>query len=160
MPLSLCRRTFKLKGNKKVRTWTEKSLRVFRVSRFLCSMYICIYVMNVPCTFRIFMYMAMVQCLRRLIRGMLTGLNIFAHVLVPYSDSMGYKINFTVISIVQTYMSDAVTQKYPLECVFVYNFIPPELIVWTCPSVCSKYCTFWVLTHYVYVYFQPVQTEI
>ena len=36
--LSLCRRTFKLKGNKKFRTWTEKSLRVFRVSRFLCSM--------------------------------------------------------------------------------------------------------------------------
>ena len=39
--LSLCRKTFKLKGNKKFRTWTEKSLRVFRILRFLCSMYIC-----------------------------------------------------------------------------------------------------------------------
>ena len=39
--LSLCRRTFKLKGNKKFRTWTKKSLRVFRVSGFLYSMYIC-----------------------------------------------------------------------------------------------------------------------
>ena len=33
VPISLCRRTFKLKGNKKVRTWTEKSLCVFRISR-------------------------------------------------------------------------------------------------------------------------------
>ena len=33
--------TFKLKGNKRFRTWTKKSLRVFRVSGFLCSMYIC-----------------------------------------------------------------------------------------------------------------------
>ena len=41
VPLSLCWRTFKLKGNKKARTWTKKSLRVFRISRFLCSMYIC-----------------------------------------------------------------------------------------------------------------------
>ena len=32
-----------LKGNKKFRTWTEKSLRVFRISRFLCSMYMYIY---------------------------------------------------------------------------------------------------------------------
>ena len=58
VPLSLCRRTFILKGNKKVRTWTEKSLRVFRISR---SYVLCIYVMNVQCTFRIFVYMAMVQ---------------------------------------------------------------------------------------------------
>ena len=29
----------KLKGNKKVRTGTKKSLRVFRISRFLCSIY-------------------------------------------------------------------------------------------------------------------------
>ena len=35
--LSLCWRTFNLKGNKKFRTWTEKSIRVFRISRFLCS---------------------------------------------------------------------------------------------------------------------------
>ena len=56
--LSLCRRTFKLKGNKKVRTWTEKSLSVFRISR---SYVLCIYAMNVPCTFHIFVYMAMVQ---------------------------------------------------------------------------------------------------
>ena len=41
VPLSLRRRTFKLKDNKKkFRTWTKKS-SVFRVSRFLCSMYIC-----------------------------------------------------------------------------------------------------------------------
>ena len=39
--LSLCWRTFKLKGNKRFCTWTKKSLRVFRVSGFLCSMYIC-----------------------------------------------------------------------------------------------------------------------
>ena len=58
VPLSLCRRTFKLKGNKKVHTWTEKSLRVFRIPR---SYVLCIYVMNVPCTFHIFMYMAMVH---------------------------------------------------------------------------------------------------
>ena len=31
--------TFKLKGNKRFRTWTEKSF--FRISGFLCSMYIC-----------------------------------------------------------------------------------------------------------------------
>ena len=58
VPLSLCRRTFKLKVNKKVRTWTKKSLRVFRISR---SYVLCIYVMNVPCTFCIFMYMTVVQ---------------------------------------------------------------------------------------------------
>ena len=41
VPLSLCRRTFKLKGNKMVRTWTKKSLRVFRISRsyVLCYIY-------------------------------------------------------------------------------------------------------------------------
>ena len=33
--------TCKLKGYKRFRTWTKKSLRVFRVSGFLCSMYIC-----------------------------------------------------------------------------------------------------------------------
>ena len=38
--LFLCRKTFKLKGNKKFRTWTKKSSSVFRVSGFLCSMYI------------------------------------------------------------------------------------------------------------------------
>ena len=37
---SLCR-SLLLKGNKRLRTWTKKSLRVFRVSGFLCSMYIC-----------------------------------------------------------------------------------------------------------------------
>ena len=59
VPLSLCGKTFKLKGNKKkFRTWTEKSLRVFRVSK---SYVLCIYVINVPCTFRIFMYMALVH---------------------------------------------------------------------------------------------------
>ena len=35
----LCRRTFKLKGNKKFCTWTNKSC--LRVSGFLCSMYKC-----------------------------------------------------------------------------------------------------------------------
>ena len=58
VPLSLYRRTFKLKGDKKVRTWTGKSLRVFRISR---SYVLCIYVMNVPCTFCLFLYMALVQ---------------------------------------------------------------------------------------------------
>ena len=58
VPLSLCRRTFKLKGNKKVRTWSKKSLRAFRISR---SYVLWIYVMNVPCTFRILVYMAMVH---------------------------------------------------------------------------------------------------
>ena len=41
VPLSLCRRTFKLKGNKKVRTWTEKSSSVFLFFEILCSVYIC-----------------------------------------------------------------------------------------------------------------------
>ena len=58
VPLSLCRRTFKLKGNKKFRTWIKKSSSVFRISR---SYILCIYVMNIPCTFRIFIYMAMVH---------------------------------------------------------------------------------------------------
>ena len=40
VPLSLCRKIFKLKGNKKFRTWTKKSSSVFRVSGFLCSIYI------------------------------------------------------------------------------------------------------------------------
>ena len=31
---SVCRKTFKLKGNKKFRTWTKKSSSVFRVSVF------------------------------------------------------------------------------------------------------------------------------
>ena len=39
--MCISRKTFKLKGNKKFCTWTKKSLRVFRVSGFLCSMYIC-----------------------------------------------------------------------------------------------------------------------
>ena len=62
VPLSLCRRTFKLKGNKKFRTWTKKSSSVFRVSR---SYILFIYVMNVPCTFRIFVYMPMVYAVSR-----------------------------------------------------------------------------------------------
>ena len=37
---SLCR-NLQLKGNKRFRTWTKKLLRVFCVSGFLCSMYIC-----------------------------------------------------------------------------------------------------------------------
>ena len=39
--LSSLWRNLLLKGNKRFRTWTKKWLRVFRVSRFLCSMYIC-----------------------------------------------------------------------------------------------------------------------
>ena len=48
--LSLCRKTFKLKGNKKFRTWTKKSevFFVFRDSHVLR-----IYVTNILCTFRI-----------------------------------------------------------------------------------------------------------
>ena len=63
VPLTLCRITFKLKGNKKVRTWTKKSLRVFRVSRSYVQSDMCyIYIyMNIICPFRIFMYMAMVH---------------------------------------------------------------------------------------------------
>ena len=41
VPLPLCWKTFKLKGNKKFCAWTKKSSSVFRVSGFLCSMYIC-----------------------------------------------------------------------------------------------------------------------
>ena len=39
--LSLYRKTFQLQGNKKFRTCTKKSYVFFRVSGFLCSMYIC-----------------------------------------------------------------------------------------------------------------------
>ena len=38
----------------------EQRRRVFNVSKFLCSLYIYIY-MNIPCKFHIFMYMAMVH---------------------------------------------------------------------------------------------------
>ena len=38
VPLLMSKKNFKLKGNKKFCTWTKKSLRVFRISRFLCSM--------------------------------------------------------------------------------------------------------------------------
>ena len=58
---SLCRNLL-LKGNKRFRTWTKKSLRVFRVSGFLCSRYI--YVMNILCTFHAYPYLAMVHYLR------------------------------------------------------------------------------------------------
>ena len=57
--LSLCRKTFKLKGNKKFRTWTKKS-EVFFVFRDSYVLYIYIYiyiymcVMNILCTFHIF----------------------------------------------------------------------------------------------------------
>ena len=51
--LSLCRKTFKLKGNIKFRTWTKKS-QVFFV--FRDSYVIYIWVMNILCTFHIFMY--------------------------------------------------------------------------------------------------------
>ena len=46
LSLFLCWRAFKLKGNKKFRTWTKKSSSVFRVSRFLCSIF-----MDIRCTF-------------------------------------------------------------------------------------------------------------
>ena len=52
--LSLCRKTFKLKGNKKFRTWTKKSW-VFFV--FRDSYVLCIYVMNILCTFHISVYL-------------------------------------------------------------------------------------------------------
>ena len=42
LSLSLCRKTFKLKGNKKFRTWTEKSLCVF--SNFEIHMFAVIYI--------------------------------------------------------------------------------------------------------------------
>ena len=44
----LCRKTFKLKGNKKFRTWTKKSLAFFV---FRDSYVIYIWVMNILCTF-------------------------------------------------------------------------------------------------------------
>ena len=59
VPLSLCRRTFKLKGNKKGSYLNWEVVRCF--SNFEIPMFYVIYVMNVPCTFRIFMYMAIVQ---------------------------------------------------------------------------------------------------
>ena len=62
VPLSpYVEKPFKPKGNKKFRTWTEKSLRIFRASRFLCSMlYIYIY-MNIICPFHAYLYLAMVH---------------------------------------------------------------------------------------------------
>ena len=56
--LSLCRRTFKLKGNKSF-VPEQRSRYVFFVFRDSYVLYM--YVMNIPRTFRIFMYMAMVQ---------------------------------------------------------------------------------------------------
>ena len=54
-----------------------------------------------------------------------------------------------IISIVLTNIFYAITEKYSLECVFVYNFLFPNdslcspqasyIFVWTCLSVCSKY---------------------
>ena len=54
----LYRKTFKLKGNKKSRTWTKK-LWVFFV--FQDSYVQCIYIMNILCTFHISRYLAMVH---------------------------------------------------------------------------------------------------
>ena len=51
--LSLCQKTFKLKDNKKFRTWTKKSY-VFFV--FQDSYVIYEHFMNIICTFHIFMY--------------------------------------------------------------------------------------------------------
>ena len=53
--LSLCRRTFKLKGNKRFRTWAEKSWTREEVPFFMFrdSYILCIYVMNILCTFHI-----------------------------------------------------------------------------------------------------------
>ena len=57
VPLSLCRRTFKLKGNKKVRTWTSH----YVFFKFRDPMYICnerpMYITHI----HIFMYMTMVH---------------------------------------------------------------------------------------------------
>ena len=47
---SFCRKTFKLKGNKKFRTWTKKSW-VFFV--FRDSYDLCIYIMNIICMFHV-----------------------------------------------------------------------------------------------------------
>ena len=55
---SLCRRMFKLKGNKKFRTRTKKSLEFFV---FRDSYVLCIYVMNILCTFHTYPYLAMVK---------------------------------------------------------------------------------------------------
>ena len=65
---------------------------------------------------------------------------------LPYSEWDDQKC---VISVVQINVFSIITEKYPLECIFVYNFVPPcELIfeasflhfVWTCLYVFSKYC--------------------
>ena len=57
--LSLCRRTFKLKGDEKFRTWTKNSLRDFQISRFLCSvLYIYIWTLYV---YFVYQYLAMVH---------------------------------------------------------------------------------------------------
>ena len=64
--LSFCRKTFKLKGNKKFRTWTKKSLSAFRVLGFLCSMYMCyehfMYISHIHvwlCYIYIYIYMSL-----------------------------------------------------------------------------------------------------
>ena len=51
--LSLCRKTLKLKSNKKFRTWSKKSSSAFV---FRDSYVLCLYVMNILCTFHILMY--------------------------------------------------------------------------------------------------------
>ena len=53
VPLYLCRKTFKLKGNKRFRTWTKQSY-VFFVFRDSYVIYMC--VTNILCTFHISIY--------------------------------------------------------------------------------------------------------
>ncbi len=40
-----------------------------------------------------------------------------------------------IISTVQTNIFYVITDKYPLECVFVYNFVPPNLNLFL-PQAC------------------------
>ena len=52
----LMSKTFTLKGNKKFRTWTKKSLRVFWILRFLCSIF-----MDIWCTFHTWLWYTSIQ---------------------------------------------------------------------------------------------------
>ena len=73
-------------------------------------------------------------------------INFFQPHTLAYSEQDEWK---KVIAIVQTNVFYTITDKYPLEYVFVYNFVSLNMslfslkadwiFVWTCPCVCSKY---------------------
>ena len=89
---SFCRNLW-LKGNKRFRTWTEKSSRVFRISRFLCSMYICnerhMYISHIQ-AYGYGTYVRYLHCRRVLF------LFLFLTYIVSLSDVKSSSINFLV----------------------------------------------------------------